>query len=54
MQITTKQAERVLEASILKARDLGVSVCIAILDSRPLENISPHGWSMAWSDRCGH
>jgi uncharacterized protein GlcG (DUF336 family) len=33
MQITTEQAERVLRASILKARDLGISVCIAILDS---------------------
>jgi hypothetical protein len=33
MQITTEQAERVLKASILKARELGVSVCIAILDS---------------------
>jgi uncharacterized protein GlcG (DUF336 family) len=33
MQITTEQAERVLKASILKARELGISVCIAILDS---------------------
>jgi uncharacterized protein GlcG (DUF336 family) len=33
MQITAEQAERVLKASILKARELGVSVCIAILDS---------------------
>jgi uncharacterized protein GlcG (DUF336 family) len=33
MQITTEQADRVLKASILKARELGISVCIAILDS---------------------
>jgi uncharacterized protein GlcG (DUF336 family) len=33
MQITTEQAERVLKASILKAHELGISVCIAILDS---------------------
>jgi uncharacterized protein GlcG (DUF336 family) len=33
MQITTEQAERVLKASILKAREPGISVCIAILDS---------------------
>ena len=33
MQITAEQAERVLKASILKARELGISVCIAILDS---------------------
>jgi uncharacterized protein GlcG (DUF336 family) len=33
MQITTEDAERVLQASIRKARELGVSVCIAILDS---------------------
>ncbi|WP_433967955.1 GlcG/HbpS family heme-binding protein [Tunturiibacter gelidiferens] len=32
MQITTEQAERVLKASIQKARELGISVCIAILD----------------------
>jgi hypothetical protein len=55
MQITTEQAERVLKASILKAHELGISVCIAILDfGRQLESISSHGWSMAWSDRCGH
>ena len=33
MQITTEQAEVVLNASILKAHELGISVCIAILDS---------------------
>ena len=33
MQITAEQAERVLKASILKARELGISVCVAILDS---------------------
>jgi heme-degrading protein len=33
MQITTEQAERVLKASILKAHELGISVCIAILNS---------------------
>ena len=33
MQITAEQAERVLKASIVKARELGISVCIAILDS---------------------
>jgi uncharacterized protein GlcG (DUF336 family) len=33
MQITTEKAERILKASILKARELGISVCIAILDS---------------------
>ena len=33
MQITADQAERVLKASILKAKELGISVCIAILDS---------------------
>jgi uncharacterized protein GlcG (DUF336 family) len=33
MQITAEQAERVLKASILKAKELGISVCIAILDS---------------------
>ena len=33
MQITAEQAERVLKASILKARELRISVCIAILDS---------------------
>jgi uncharacterized protein GlcG (DUF336 family) len=33
MQITAEQAERVLKASTLKARELGISVCIAILDS---------------------
>src|ERR1700724_2928607 len=33
MQITVEQAERVLKASILKAKELGISVCIAILDS---------------------
>jgi uncharacterized protein GlcG (DUF336 family) len=32
MQITAEQAERVLKASIQKAADLGISVCIAILD----------------------
>jgi uncharacterized protein GlcG (DUF336 family) len=33
MQITTEQAERILKASIEKAHELGISVCIAILDS---------------------
>lgn len=33
MQISAEKAERVLKASILKARELGISVCIAILDS---------------------
>jgi uncharacterized protein GlcG (DUF336 family) len=33
MQITAEQADRVMKASIMKARELGVSVCIAILDS---------------------
>jgi uncharacterized protein GlcG (DUF336 family) len=33
MQITNEQAERVLKAPVLKARELGISVCIAILDS---------------------
>jgi uncharacterized protein GlcG (DUF336 family) len=33
MQITAEQAERVLKASTLKARELGISVCMAILDS---------------------
>jgi uncharacterized protein GlcG (DUF336 family) len=33
MQITAEQADRVVKASILKARELGVSVCIAVLDS---------------------
>ena len=33
MQITAEQAERALKASVLKARELGISVCIAILDS---------------------
>jgi uncharacterized protein GlcG (DUF336 family) len=33
MQITTEQAERVLEASIGTAGELGISVCIAVLDS---------------------
>ena len=33
MQITAEQADRVLKASVLKARELGISVCIAILDS---------------------
>jgi uncharacterized protein GlcG (DUF336 family) len=33
MQITAEQADRVMKASILKARELGISVCIAILDS---------------------
>ena len=33
MQITAEQADRVLKASILKARELGIAVCIAILDS---------------------
>ena len=32
MYITAEQAERVLKTSILKARELGISVCIAILD----------------------
>ena len=31
--MTTQQADRVLQASIKKARELGISVCIAILDS---------------------
>jgi uncharacterized protein GlcG (DUF336 family) len=33
MQITAVQADRALKASILKAKELGISVCIAILDS---------------------
>src|ERR1700723_3349364 len=33
MQITAEQAERVLKASIQKAGELGISVCVAILDS---------------------
>ena len=33
MQITTEQADRVMKASIQKAGELGISVCIAILDS---------------------
>ena len=33
MQITAEQADRVMKASLLKARELGISVCIAILDS---------------------
>lgn len=33
MQITATQAERILKASILTASELGISVCIAILDS---------------------
>jgi uncharacterized protein GlcG (DUF336 family) len=33
MQMTTQQADRVLQASIKKARELGISVCIAILDA---------------------
>jgi uncharacterized protein GlcG (DUF336 family) len=33
MQITAEQAGRVMKASILKAGELGISVCIAILDS---------------------
>jgi uncharacterized protein GlcG (DUF336 family) len=33
MQITAEQAERILKASIREARELGISVCIAILDS---------------------
>src|ERR1700730_12957250 len=33
MHITAEQADRVLKASVLKARELGISVCIAILDS---------------------
>jgi uncharacterized protein GlcG (DUF336 family) len=33
MQITATQAERILKASIVKASELGISVCIAILDS---------------------
>ena len=32
MQITAEQADRVMKASILKARELGISVCIATLD----------------------
>jgi len=33
MQITAEQADRVMKASIQKAGELGISVCIAILDS---------------------
>ena len=33
MQISAEKAERVWKASILKARKLRISVCIAILDS---------------------
>jgi uncharacterized protein GlcG (DUF336 family) len=33
MQITTEQAERISKASILKARELGIAVCIAVLDA---------------------
>lgn len=33
MQITAEQAELVLKASIGKAKELGISVCIAVLDS---------------------
>jgi uncharacterized protein GlcG (DUF336 family) len=33
MQITTEQAERVLKACIGTAGELGISVCIAVLDS---------------------
>jgi len=33
MQITSTQAERILKASTLKASELGISVCIAILDA---------------------
>jgi uncharacterized protein GlcG (DUF336 family) len=33
MQITAEQTDRVMKASILKARELGISVFIAILDS---------------------
>ena len=33
MQMTTQQADRVLQASIQKAGELGISVCIAILDA---------------------
>ena len=33
MHITAEQADRVLKASVLKARELGISVCVAILDS---------------------
>jgi uncharacterized protein GlcG (DUF336 family) len=33
MQITAEQAERILKASLREARELGISVCIAILDS---------------------
>jgi uncharacterized protein GlcG (DUF336 family) len=33
MQITAEQAERALKASIEKPGELGISVCIAILDS---------------------
>jgi uncharacterized protein GlcG (DUF336 family) len=44
MQMTAEQAERVLKASILKARDLGISVCIAILDSggQSLKAVNQH------------
>jgi uncharacterized protein GlcG (DUF336 family) len=44
MQITAEQAERVLKASILKARDLEISVCIAILDSggQSLKAVNQH------------
>jgi uncharacterized protein GlcG (DUF336 family) len=33
VQITAEQAERILKAAIAKAGELGISVCIAILDS---------------------
>jgi uncharacterized protein GlcG (DUF336 family) len=44
MQMTAEQAERVLKASILKARDFGISVCIAILDSggQSLKAVNQH------------
>ena len=33
MQITAEQADRVMKASIKKAGELGISVCVAVLDS---------------------
>jgi uncharacterized protein GlcG (DUF336 family) len=33
MQITAEQADRALKASVSKAGELGISVCIAILDA---------------------
>src|ERR1700728_1548985 len=33
MQVTAEQADRALKAAIQKADELGISVCIAVLDS---------------------